>query len=118
SPRHILAELSDAVAALAAELGRPLSLGAGSDLNDAARVTPTGETFDGRPGLGMTAQWDDDVHHALHASLTGERHGYYVDFGSPETLAKALTGVFVHDGGWSTFRERPWGAPVPAGVDG
>jgi maltooligosyltrehalose trehalohydrolase len=66
----------------------------------------------------MTAQWADDVHHALHALLTGERHGYYVDFGSIEVLAKALTGVFVHDGGHSTFRKVAWGAPVPPEVGG
>lgn len=113
SPRHLLAELSDAVAELAGRLGRPLSLVAESDLNDARTVTPT---TDG--GLGMTAQWADDVHHAVHALLTGERHGYYVDFGSPEVLAKALTSVFVHDGWWSTFREQHWGRPVPTDVDG
>ena len=60
----------------------------------------------------MTAQWDDDIHHALHAALTGERQGYYVDFGSLATLAHAMTRVFVHDGGWSTFRERRLGRPV------
>ncbi len=112
SDRHLLAELSDAVAALSAELGRPLSLVAESDLNDPATVTPT------PGGLGMTAQWADDVHHALHAWVSGETHGYYVDFGSAATLAHALTRVFVHDGGWSTFRGRPWGAPVPPGTDG
>lgn len=113
SPRHVLAEMSDAVAALAEQVGRPLGLIAESDLNDARTVTPTS-----RGGLGMTAQWADDVHHAIHARLTGERHGYYVDFGSTETLAHALTRVFVHDGGWSTFRGRTWGAPVPPGTDG
>ncbi|MFI6427772.1 malto-oligosyltrehalose trehalohydrolase [Promicromonospora sp. NPDC050880] len=117
SPRHVLAELSDAVAVLAAELGRPLSLVAESDVNDPRTVTLTGSSFQGRAGYGMTAQWADDVHHALHTLLTGERQGYYVDFGTPETLAKALTGVFVHDGGWSTFRGRNWGAPVPADLD-
>ncbi len=113
SPRHVLADLSDAVAALAQEVGRPLSLVAESDLNDPHMVTPTAGG-----GLGMTAQWADDVHHAVHAFLTGERHGYYVDFGSPEVLAKALTSVFVHDGWWSTFREQHWGRPVPTEVDG
>ena len=113
SPRHLLAELSDAVAALAERVGRPLSLVAESDLNDARMVIPTAEG-----GLGMTAQWADDVHHAIHARLTGERHGYYVDFGSTDTLAAALRNVFVHDGGFSTFRGRPWGRPVPDDVDG
>ncbi|WP_024288113.1 malto-oligosyltrehalose trehalohydrolase [Cellulomonas sp. KRMCY2] len=113
SPVHLLAELADAVADLSRQLGRPLSLIAESDLNDARTITRTAEG-----GLGMTAQWADDVHHAVHALLTGERQGYYVDFGSLETLDTALTRVFVHDGGHSTFRGKAWGRPVPAGVDG
>jgi maltooligosyltrehalose trehalohydrolase len=63
-------------------------------------------------GLGMTAQWDDDLHHALHALLTGERQGYYADFGSLEVLATCLTRVFWHDGSWSSFRGQDWGHPV------
>lgn len=113
SPRHVLAELADAVDALVADVGRPLSLVAESDVNDSRVVTPTADG-----GLGMTAQWADDVHHAIHALLTGERHGYYVDFGTPEVLAKALTSVFVHDGWWSAFREQHWGRPVPPEADG
>ncbi|WP_372593749.1 malto-oligosyltrehalose trehalohydrolase [Actinotalea sp.] len=112
SPRHLLAELSDTVAELSTRLGRPLSLVAESDENDARTVQPTAEG-----GLGMTGQWADDVHHALHAWLTGERHGYYVDFGPVEVLAHALTRVFVHEGGPSTFRGVPWGAPVPRDTD-
>ena len=113
SDTHILAELADRTAVLAAELGRPLSLVAESDLNQPEVVLP-------RPagGLGMAAQWADDVHHALHTLMTGERHGYYVDFGTIEVLDKALTGAFVHDGGLSTFRGVPWGAPVPAQLGG
>jgi len=112
SDRHILAELADATADLAESVGRPLSLTAESDLNDVAMVTPTAEG-----GLGMTAQWADDVHHALHAYLTGERHGYYCDFGSIEALDKVYRDVFVHDGTFSTFRGEDWGAPVPADTD-
>lgn len=113
SPRHLLAELADAVDALAVRLGRPLTLIAESDLNQVRVVTPTAEG-----GLGMHAQWADDVHHALHALMTGERQGYYVDFGSPEVLETALTEVFVHQGTYSTFRDRIWGAPVPEDVSG
>ena len=112
SPRHYLAELADAVAALSARVGLPKTLVAESDLNDPRMVTPTAEG-----GYGMDAQWNDDLHHALHAYLTGETLGYYADFGSPETLEKALTRVFVHDGGYSTFRGRLWGAPVPDALD-
>lgn len=112
SPRHILAELADAVARWRAEVGRPLALVAESDLNDVTMLRSTSES-----GYGMDGQWADDVHHALHAYLTGETFGYYVDFGSPGTLAKAFTDVFVHDGTYSTFRDKSWGAPVPADAD-
>jgi maltooligosyltrehalose trehalohydrolase len=116
SPYHYLAELSDAVAGLADELGRPLDLVAESDLNDTVMVTPSA-----LGGRGMTAQWDDDVHHALHVALTGETHGYYADFagggardesGPLGVVAKVLTRGFLHDGTMSTFRSRAWGAPV------
>ena len=70
----------------------------------------------------MTAQWDDDVHHALHVALTGEAQGYYADFAGhsramPEggplaVLAKVLTRGFLHDGAWSSFRDAAWGRPV------
>lgn len=112
SPRHILAELSDAVAELSATVGLPKALIAESDLNDVRMLAPTAEG-----GYGMTAQWADDVHHALHSYLTGERFGIYVDFGAAETLAHALTRVFVHEGTFSTFRGKVWGAPVPDEVD-
>ncbi len=116
SQPHYLAELSDTVATLSTVLGRPLDLVAESDLNDTSMVTPTSEG-----GRGMTAQWDDDVHHALHVALTGEAHGYYADFvgggardeaGPLAVLAKVLTRGFLHDGTMSTFRGRPWGSPV------
>jgi maltooligosyltrehalose trehalohydrolase len=113
SPVHLLTQLSDEVAALGARLGRPLSLVAETDLNDPVSISPTH-----RGGWGMTAQWADDVHHAVHALVTGERQGYYVDFGSPEVLRTALTQVFVHAGTYSTFRGRDWGRPVPPGTDG
>ena len=115
---HVLAELSDAVAALSAELGRPLSLVAEADLNDVGVITPTDEQPPAKaPSLGMTAQWADDVHHALHARLTGETQGYYGDFAEAGAWAKAYGRAFLHNGTWSTFRERNWGAPVPEDTD-
>jgi maltooligosyltrehalose trehalohydrolase len=103
SPTHILAELSQRVALL----DRKRNLIAESDLNDPVVITPVADG-----GWGMDAQWDDDVHHALHALLTGERQGYYCDFGSVPVLAKVLTHAFLHDGTYSTFRGRTHGRPV------
>ncbi|GAB2678260.1 malto-oligosyltrehalose trehalohydrolase [Kribbella swartbergensis] len=107
SPTHLLAQLSSETGELSKELGRPLGLVAESDLNDPRMVEPVDEG-----GLGMTAQWSDDFHHALHTLLTGERAGYYVDFGEPGVFAKTLTQVFLHDGSYSTFRGKDWGRPV------
>jgi len=104
---HLLAELADEVASKSRELGRPLTLVAESDLNDPVVVTPTE-----RGGWGMSAQWDDDIHHALHSALTGEGQGYYADFAAPGVLARTLRDVFFHDGRWSSFRGRVWGARV------
>jgi maltooligosyltrehalose trehalohydrolase len=107
SQPHLLAELSAEVDALEQRVGRPLTLIAESDLNDPVMVTPQREG-----GYGLEAQWDDDVHHALHALLSGERQGYYDDFGSLACLAKVLTRGFFHDGSYSTFRGRTHGRPV------
>jgi maltooligosyltrehalose trehalohydrolase len=103
----ILEELSAETAALSQTLGRPLTLIAESDLNDPRTVTPRSEH-----GLGMDAQWSDDLHHAIHVRLTGETDGYYADFAAPGALAKTLRGAFFHDGSWSSFRERSHGRPV------
>jgi maltooligosyltrehalose trehalohydrolase len=102
----LLEELGERVRELAAQVGKPLFLVAESDLNDPRTVTAA------PVGLGLDAQWSDDVHHALHATLTGERHGYYSDFGSLETLSTALSSAFVHAGTWSSFRQRTHGRPV------
>ncbi len=42
---------------------------------------------------GHDAQWADSSHHELHVLLTGERDGYYADFGSVANLAKELQGM-------------------------
>jgi maltooligosyltrehalose trehalohydrolase len=48
----------------------------------------------------------------VHAAITGERQGYYGDFGSMAALAKTYTKVFFHDGSWSSFRGRTHGRQV------
>jgi maltooligosyltrehalose trehalohydrolase len=101
-----LEELSAAVDGLAAATGRPLFLIGESDLNDPRLVTPR----EGG-GTGLTAQWSDDLHHTLHATLTGESGGYYADFAAQPLagLARTLTQGWFHGGTWSSFRGRTHG---------
>jgi maltooligosyltrehalose trehalohydrolase len=72
SPQHVLAELAERV--------RP------------ALVISEIQPGDLRPleEWGHDAQWADELHHELHALLTGEHDGYYADYGSLEGLAAQL----------------------------
>jgi maltooligosyltrehalose trehalohydrolase len=109
---HLLEELSARVDQLSAHLGRPLMLIAESDRNDPRLVRSRDAG-----GFGLDASWADEWHHALHASLSGERSGYYEDFGDLSDLGKALRQAWVYDGTWSTHRRRAHGRS-PAGIDG
>jgi maltooligosyltrehalose trehalohydrolase len=107
SPVHILREMNDAAQRLARRLGRIVPVVAEGDLNDRRVIDPVQ-----KGGCGLAAQWSDDFHHCIHTLLTGERNGYYADFGSLEQLAKAYTHGFVYDGQLSAFRGRPHGTPT------
>ncbi|MBI3759495.1 MAG: malto-oligosyltrehalose trehalohydrolase, partial [Deltaproteobacteria bacterium] len=109
---HFLEQLAGEVEVLEKELGRRLVLIAESDLND-SRIVRSRELG----GYGIHAQWSDDFHHALHSVLTGERAGYYSDFGSITDLAKALKQAWVYDGRYSEHRGRRHGRS-PAGLSG
>ncbi|PLS74833.1 MAG: malto-oligosyltrehalose trehalohydrolase [Actinobacteria bacterium] len=104
---HLLEELGVRAEQLAASLGRSLFLIAESDLND-PRVVERREVG----GYGMDAQWSDDFHHALHTVLTGERDGYYSDFGTLAQLATALERAFAYAGEHSAHRGRRHGRPI------
>jgi maltooligosyltrehalose trehalohydrolase len=112
SATHLLEQLSVEVDALAIATGRHLVLIAESDLND-PRVVRSREVG----GYGLDAQWSDDFHHALHSVLTGERSGYYEDFGTLRHLASAISRAFVYAGSHSPHRGRVHGR-VPTGLPG
>jgi maltooligosyltrehalose trehalohydrolase len=103
----ILEELAYETDKLSSELDRPLSLIAESDLNDERLITPRDQH-----GYGLAAQWDDDIHHAIHTAVSGERQGYYADFGSLATLEQTLRHGFFHAGTYSSFRRRRHGRPL------
>ena len=109
---HFLAQLAREIDQLEAHLGRSLVLIAESDLNYPRVVTPREAG-----GYGIDAQWSDDFHHALHTVLTGERAGYYADFGSFADLARTLTNAYAYDGRYSVYRDAIHGAK-PLNLDG
>lgn len=102
SSHHILAEIQQNVQALARELGRTVCVIAESDENDARLVRE----------YGLDAFWSDDLHHAFHALLTGERNGYYQDFGRPEQIVRALNEGYVFQGDYFRFWGKPRGTPA------
>lgn len=104
SARHILEEIGEAIHYEANAEGRNIYIIPESDLNDVRIINPKSAG-----GFGLDAQWNDDFHHALHALITGERDGYYHDFGSLRHLSKALRKGFVYDGQYSRFRRRRHG---------
>jgi maltooligosyltrehalose trehalohydrolase len=104
---HILEDFGALADQISAEVGRPLTLIAESDLNNPRLLYPRDVN-----GYGLEGQWSDDFHHAVHVNVTGETTGYYGDFDSLAALAKVLRDGFFHDGSYSSFRERHHGRPI------
>jgi maltooligosyltrehalose trehalohydrolase len=111
-PRHILRAIKETADAAAAALGRRAHVIAENNRNDVRILLPPE-----RGGYGLDAEWNDDFHHAVHAYMTGDRQGYYVDFGPARHLPKVLEQTFVLDGIYSHYRGRRFGGPA-AGLPG
>ncbi|MDB5491817.1 MAG: malto-oligosyltrehalose trehalohydrolase [Micavibrio sp.] len=88
-----------------------LILIAETDANDSRILAPISQN-----GFGLDAQWADDLHHALHAILTGERNGYYEDYGDLAQLARIYERGVAFEGQISPFRHRHHGRSYE-GVD-
>jgi maltooligosyltrehalose trehalohydrolase len=90
----------------AGELGRRVHVFVENADNDPRLMKPSR-----LGGFDVDAAWNDDFHHALHVTLTGESEGYYTDFaGGPADLATAIDAGYVVAGKYSPFRERRHGA--------
>jgi maltooligosyltrehalose trehalohydrolase len=76
SPVHVMRELNDRVKSIA-----PGTIVISEMAVNDHRPTET---------WGHDAQWADALHHELHALLTGEREGYYADYGTVEGLKREL----------------------------
>jgi maltooligosyltrehalose trehalohydrolase len=105
--KHILRSIRDTADDSGRRRGWPAHVIAESDLNDPKLLLPPD-----RGGYGLCGQWSDDFHHAVHALLTGERQGYYSDFGGREDLAAVLRDPFLYAGRYSASRDRKHGAPA------
>ncbi len=110
SPLHIVHEIAREVHKVGRELGRTVSVIAETDENLSEYIRPEDEG-----GFGLDAVWSDDFHHALHAFVTGEREGYYQDFGRRQQIVRALNEGFVFQGEYFNFWEEPRG-DSPAGI--
>jgi maltooligosyltrehalose trehalohydrolase len=104
SSQPFLEELAITVQEQAQRLNRRVYLIPESTAND-ARLIRSPE----QGGYGLDALWNDDFHHSLHVMLTGERTGYYQDFGHIQHLVKAFREGFVYSGEYSLYRRRRHG---------
>jgi maltooligosyltrehalose trehalohydrolase len=107
SALHLLEEMAATVGALSDRLRRSTWLIAESDRNDPRLVASTEAG-----GFGLDASWSDDFHHAVHAALSGDRDGYYADFGSLGLLGRTLRHVYAYGRDYSPHRRRHHGRPV------
>jgi len=105
SPRPFLGELAGLARRHGAASGRQPFILAENDLNN-----PRLALSPSRGGLGLSAIYDEDFHHCAHAWFTGERQGYYMDYGRMEHLAKAATLGFTYTGQYSAYHRRNHGA--------
>jgi maltooligosyltrehalose trehalohydrolase len=104
-PRHLVAELCAAVREVARAAGRRVHVIAEDERNDRRVVDPP------PAGWGCDAVWSDDLHHAVHALLTGERDRFLADFGGTGELRRALAE------GWAWQGEVTRSKGAPRGTD-
>ncbi len=104
SPKHFLQQLTETTQQCSKALKRRMWLIAESGYNQPKVLSP--RKFG---GFEFDAQWLDDFQHAVFALLTGEREGYYGNYGSMSNLMEVLVQSYLHVGGGGfdkSFRRR------------
>ncbi len=104
SPLTFLQEANILKEYIEAETGREIVFMAETDMNDPRTLDPIEKN-----GMNFDAQWADDYHHALHVTLTGEKDGYYSDYGGAKQIAEILKNGVAYQGDYSNFHKRPHG---------
>jgi len=106
SPKHILAEVGEAVHSAAN--GRKTFVSAESESQEAKLVRPIENG-----GHGLDGVWNDDFHHSAMVALTGHNEGYYADYlGKPQELLSAIKWGYLYQGQWQSRRQKCWGTPA------
>lgn len=101
SPKHFLQELTKTVKSFSKFTGKKTHLIAETGYN-----VPNVLTSLNQGGYGFDAQWLDDFQHALFALVTGEREGYYKDYGTVQDLVEALSEGYVYVGEPPHFKRK------------
>lgn len=112
SDNHILAELSEKAYTYAYNTGKNVALIAEGKDQTGAFMTKRKNG-----GYGLDMLWADEFHHALWTYLSGERNGYYVDYGTIDLVEKALKYGNVYDGQYSEYHGYNYGSPMPVDFD-
>jgi maltooligosyltrehalose trehalohydrolase len=107
SAQHIVYEIKKNASVLESRTGRRKVIIAEFDLNDPRHITPAESG-----GYGLDGQWNDEFHHAVHSLITGERNGYYEDFGTIDHLERAFRDTYVYTGQYSVQRKKEFGIAV------
>ena len=98
---HILQEINKKAKEISFKQGRKISIIAESDENDVTIINPLRKA-----GYGLDALWMDDFHHCIQTILTGEKEGYYIDYGRFSDLLKVYKN-FIFTGEYFQY----WGKP-------
>ena len=106
SPRHILAEISEAARRAAGS--KRIYLVNENEPQDTRLVRPVE-----RGGYGMDALWNDDFHHSAAVALTGRNEAYYTDHrGKPQEFVSAAKWGFLFQGQYYTWQKKRRGTPA------
>ncbi|MEX3504414.1 malto-oligosyltrehalose trehalohydrolase [Corynebacterium sp. LK2510] len=92
---------------VAAQTGIPRTIIGETDQNDPRIIND-----ESVGGYGLSAQWCDDIHHAIHTLVTGENQAYYIDYGTLPILADTLANGYRFRGDYSEYRRHTHGRPL------
>jgi maltooligosyltrehalose trehalohydrolase len=106
SPRHVIADITEAARAAGRERNSAIYICAENEPQDTQLVKPSADG-----GYGCDALWNDDFHHTARAALTGRREAYYHDYlGTPQELISALKWGYLYQGQYYYWQKKARGA--------